>query len=176
MKKFIFSAFALCTLAFASCSKDDNGPKEQGGYNFKNSHLSFEYNLTGDVASLVEVIPSTTLPTDAGMASVSSDGTKHSIFISNIKCPAEFEVVYTLIPKRTANIEENKNYSYKADYTFLVVRNFDDDSHVNGDSGSETLTGVMPGKSAAEFFEINGTQTFKFKLSADGFLEEISEE
>lgn len=93
MKKFIFSVFALCALAFASCSKDDNGPKEQGGYNFKNSHLSFEYNLTGDVASLVEVLPSTTLPTDAGTASVSSDGTKHSIFISNIKCPAEFEVV-----------------------------------------------------------------------------------
>ncbi len=176
MKKFIFAAFTLCALAFAGCSKDDDGTKEQGGYKFKNAHLSFEYNLTGDVASMVEVIPSTTLPTDAGTASVSSDGTKHSIFISNIKCPAEFEVVYTLLPKRTANIEENKNYSFNAKYTYLVTRNFDDNSHVEGDSGGETLSGVMPGKNAAEFFEINGIQTFKFKLSADGFLEEIFEE
>ena len=82
MKKILFSAFAFVALAFASCS-ESGGVVEKGDYTFSGSHLLFEYNLVGDFANMVEVIPSTTLPSTSGTATPSSDGTKHSLFISN---------------------------------------------------------------------------------------------
>ncbi len=177
MKRFLFAALAFMSLSFAACSDDNGGPAEGGGdYNFVNSHLSFEYNMSGDVAALVDVVPSTTLPASQGSASVSSSGNKHTIFISNIKCPAEFDVVYTLKPKDGITIEENKNYEYSADYNYVITRNFDDNSHIEGDSGGEKLTGVIPGKQAEDFFKMYGVQKFSFKLSVDGYLEEINEE
>ena len=169
MKKFLFSAFAFVALAFASCS-ESGGVVEKGDYTFSGSHLLFEYNLVGDFANMVEVIPSTTLPSTDGTATPSSDGTKHSLFISNIKCPAKFDVVYIFKPKKSAVVEENKNYEYTANYNFSITRNFSDNTHVTGDTGSETLTGVIPGKQMSSFFEKFGTQTFSFTLSADGFL------
>ena len=175
MKKFIFSAFAFVALAFASCS-ESGGVVEKEDYAFKNSHLSFEYNLVGDFANMVEVIPSTTLPTANGTATASSDGTKHSLFISNIKCPAKLDVVYIFKPKKTAVIEESKKYEYTANYNFAITRNFSDNTHVTADTGGETLTGVIPGKEMSSFFEKYGTQTFSFTLSADGFLQVEEEE
>ncbi|MBR5492991.1 MAG: hypothetical protein IKV77_07680 [Alistipes sp.] len=169
MKKILFSAFAFVALAFASCS-ESGGVVEKGDYTFSGSHLLFEYNLVGDFANMVEVIPSTTLPSTDGTATPSSDGTKHSLFISNIKCPAKFDVVYIFKPKKSAVVEENKNYEYTANYNFSITRNFSDNTHVTGDTGSETLTGVIPGKEMKSFFEKYGTQTFSFTLSADGFL------
>ena len=109
MKKILFSAFAFVALAFASCS-ESGGVVEKGDYSFSGSHLLFEYSLVGDFADMVEVIPSTTLPSTSGTATPSSDGTKHSLFISNIKCPAKFDVVYIFKPKKSAVVEENKNY------------------------------------------------------------------
>ena len=73
MKKILFSAFAFVALAFASCS-ESGGIVEKEDYAFKNSHLSFEYNLVGDFANMVEVIPSTTLPTTNGSSASSSRG------------------------------------------------------------------------------------------------------
>ena len=175
MRKFIFSALAFVALAFASCS-ESGGVVEKEDYAFENSHLLFEYNLVGDFANMVEVIPSTTLPTTSGTATASSDGTKHSLFISNIKCPAKFDVVYIFKPKKSAVVEENKNYEYTANYNFSITRNFSDNTHVTGDTGSETLTGVIPGKEMKSFFEKYGTQTFSFTLSADGFLQVEEEE
>jgi hypothetical protein len=169
MKKILFSAFAFVALAFASCS-ESGGVVEKGDYTFSGSHLLFEYSLVGDFANMVEVIPSTTLPSTSGTATPSSDGTKHSLFISNIKCPAKFDVVYIFKPKKSAVVEENKNYEYTANYNFSITRNFSDNTHVLGDTGSETLTGVIPGKEMNSFFEKYGTQTFSFTLSADGFL------
>ena len=125
---------------------------------------------------MVEVIPSTTLPTTNGTATSSSDGTKHTIFISNIKCPAKFDVVYIIKPKKSAVVEENKNYEYTANYNYTITRNFSDSSHVEGDTDGETLTGVIQGKEMNNFFEKYGTQTFSFTLSADGFLQVEEEE
>lgn len=176
MRKFIFAALAFAALSFVSCSDDNGGTSSSGDAEFVNSHLNFEYNLTGDVASLVDVVPSTTLPASSGTASVSSDGTKHTIFISNIKCPVEFDVIYTLKPKNNIVIDDSKNYSYEANYSFVVTRNFTDGSHIPGSSGGEKLTGVVPGKNAEDFFAANGKQIFKFKLSTDGYVEEIDEE
>ena len=169
MKKILFSAFAFVALAFASCS-ESGGVVEKGDYTFESSRLMFEYNLVGDFANMVEVIPSTTLPTTNGSSASSSDGTKHALVVSNIKCPAKFDVVYIFKPKKSAVVEENKNYEYTANYNFTITRNFSDNTYVIGDTGSETLTGVIPGKEMKSFFEKYGTQTFSFTLSADGFL------
>ena len=112
MKKFIFSAFAFVALAFASCS-ESGGVVEKEDYAFKNSHLSFEYNLVGDFANMVEVIPSTTLPTTSGTATASSDGTKHSLFISNIKCPAKF--VYAILAGFVVELFKCRKFLLKRD-------------------------------------------------------------
>ncbi len=169
MKKILFSAFAFVALAFASCS-ESGGVVEKGDYTFESSRLMFEYNLVGDFANMVEVIPSTTLPTTNGSSASSSDGTKHALVVSNIKCPAKFDVVYIFKPKKSAVVDESKNYEYTANYNFTITRNFSDNSYVIGDTGGETLTGVIPGKEMKSFFEKYGTQTFSFTLSADGFL------
>ena len=135
MKKFLFAALAFASLAFVGCS-DDKGVVNKESYSFVSSHLSFNFTLEGDIADLVEVIPSTTLPTTDGTPSGSSEGSKNTLFISNIKCPAEFDVVFMLKPKKSVTIDQSKNYTYEASYDYSVTRNFDDNTHIVGSTGS----------------------------------------
>lgn len=178
MRKFLFTALAFVSLGLASCSdKIDNGSSETPDYEYVNSHLNFVYDLQGDVASMVDVVPTTNLPASQGTLSSSKEGTKYVVSLSNIKCPNTFNITCTLKPKSNVTIEENKTYSFKLDCSFSVIRNFTDGSHITASSeSSPTLTGSFSGKDAAEFFEKNSTWVYEFGMSSDGFYEEISED
>ena len=176
MKRFLFTALTFASLCFAGCS--DNGINgEKGDYEFKSSHLSFNFNLEGDVASMVEVVPSSTITADKGTVSSSSDGTKHNVFVSNINCPAKFDLIFTLKPKSNITIEENKNYTYSSTYDYTVTRNFSDDSHLVSETAKSTeMSGTIRGKDIAKFFEINEKNVFSFSFSADGFIDDTTED
>lgn len=174
MKKFLFTALTFFSLAFAGCSESTEvEPKPD--YEFEGSTLVFNYTVTGSIAKYIEVIPSTTLPADAGTANISSDGNKHTISIPKIKCPAKFDVVYLFKPKSAGSIEDDEEYTLTTSYDFAITRQFSDGSHVDGGSGSETFSITFEGKDSAQFFEELGTSTFSFKLSSDGYLEPETE-
>ena len=176
MKKFLFAALAFASLVFVGCS-DDKGVENKESYSFVSSHLSFNFNVKGDLAELVDVVSTTTLPATDGTPSSSSEGTKHTLFISNIKCPAEFDVTFTLKPKNTAVIDESKKYSYEASYDFTLTRNFSDNTHIVGSTGSsDPMSGTVSGKDALKFFELYGKNTFSFKLTHDGYVDETEED
>ena len=177
MRRFLFAALTFASLCcFTGCSeKGVNG--ETGDYTFISSHLSFNFHLEGDVASMVEVVPSCTIAADKGNVSSSSDGTKHNVFVSNINCPAKFNVVYTLKPKSTISIDENKSYTFKSKYDYSVTRNFSDNSHVVTETGtSSEMSGSVKGKDIGKFFEINQVNEFGFTFTVDGFIDDESEE
>lgn len=178
MKKFIFSAFALCALAFASCSDDNKGINgETPNYEFTGSHMTFVYNLSGDLASMVKVASSTTLPATQATINHSTEGTKHIVTLSNIKCPAKFDIVYQITPKDGISIDANQNYSYNLESSFSIIRSFSDGSHIPASSESApVISGYVMGKDLETFFKNNQTHTYKLNLSPDGFYEDPSEE
>ncbi len=176
MKKFLYTALAFCSLALASCT-DPGGITEKENYDFESVHLNFNYNIGGDLASMVEVSATTTLPEGQGKATLSSENGKHTLFVSNVKCPVTFDVIYTLSPKSGISVEENKSYTYSASYDYVVIRNFSDNSHIDGSSDSwDGGSGSVKGKNLENFFNINKTSKFTFTLTHDGYVDDTPEE
>lgn len=175
MKKFLFAALAFMSLAFAGCSESTEvEPKPD--YKFEGATVVFNYTVSGTIAKFIEVIPSTSLATDAGTAVVSSSGDTHTITISKIKCPAKFDIVYIFKPKSAGSIKEGEQYTLNTAYDFSITRNFSDGTGVSGGNGSETFSITFDGKDSAKFFEELGTSTFSFNLSSDGYLETENED
>ena len=171
MKKYLFAALAFASLAFAGCD-NPGGIVEKEDYKFENSHMLFNFNIGGELAKFIEVEGVTTLPASQGKATFSSDGTKHSMFISNIDCPAEFDIVFTLSPKSGLSVESSTKYNYTASYDYVVTRNFDDGSHIEGSKDqSDEMTGTVVGKNIENFFNIYKTNKFSFKITVDGFVD-----
>lgn len=179
MKRFLFAALAFMSLSFAACSDDNGGPAggETPDYEFLNSHMTFVYDLSGDLASMVNVAGSTTLPSSQGTMNNSTDGTKHIMTISNIKCPARFDIVYNLTPKGNIAIDDNTVYSYNLSCSYSIVRSFSDGSNVPASAESApVISGYVMGKDLEAFFKNNQTHTYQFQLSNDGYYEDIDEE
>ena len=176
MKKFLFAALAFASLAFVGCS-DNKGVVNKDSYSFVSSHLQFDFNLDGELAKFVDVVPTTTLPTSQGLANTSAEGKRHTIFISNIKCPAKFDVVYILKPKKSVVADENTSYDYKTNYSFTVTRNFSDNTHIVGEEfTSSDITGSIKGKDIAKFIEVNSDMVFTFHLTHDGYIDDTESE
>lgn len=174
MRKFLFAALAFMSLAFAGCSESTEvEPKPD--YKFESSTVVFNYTVSGSIAKFIEVIPSTTLSTDAGTAVVSTNGDTHTIAISKIKCPAKFDIVYIFKPKSIDSIKEDEEYTLNTAYDFSITRNFSDGTSVSGGNGSGTFKITFDGKDSAKFFEELGTSTFSFNLSSDGYIETETE-
>lgn len=178
MRKILFSILAFVSLVFVSCNSN-GGPtgSETPDYEFIGSHMTFVYNLSGDLASMVKVASSTTLPATQATINHSTEGTKHIVTLSNIKCPAKFDIVYQLTPKDGISIDANQNYSYNLESSFSIIRSFSDGSHIPANSESApVISGYVMGKDLETFFKNNQTHTYKLNLSTDGFYEDPSEE
>ena len=179
MRKFLFATLAFAALCFAGCNnmnEKDYGPADED-FAFVDSYMTFTYDLKGDVAEMVEVKVSSTLPASNGTVTTTKEGTKHIVSVANIKCPTAFDLKFQLVPMAGINVEENTVYDYQLDCNFTIVRRFTDGRYILGNSETApTLKGEFLGSKAEEFLKMNGTNVFTFGISADGYYEEVTED
>ena len=181
MRRFLFAALTFASLCgFAGCGDKidiDYGQTEAPDYVFVDSNMTFTYNLQGAVSEMVKVNVSSTLPASKGKTTVTNEGSKYTVSISNIQCPAQFELKFELEPKENLVIDANTVYDYKLDCGFTIVRTLSDGRYILANSETAPqLNGTFLGSKAEEFLKINGTSIYTFGLSADGFYEEVVEE
>ena len=180
MRKFLFAALTFASLCcFAGCAdknETEYGPADED-FAFVDSYMTFNYDLKGDVAEMVDVKVSSTLPVANGTITTSKEGTKHIVSISNIKCPTAFDLKFELVPLAGVSVDANTVYDYQLDCNFTIVRRFTDGRYILGNSESApTLNGSFLGSKAEEFLKVNGTNVFTFGISADGYYEEVTED
>ena len=179
MRKFLFATLAFAALCFAGCDNknETDYPPADESFVFVDSYMTFTYDLKGDVAEMVDVKVSSTLPASNGNLSTSKEGTKHIVTISSIKCPTAFDLKFQLVPMEGISLDENTVYDYQLDCNFTIVRRFSDGRYILGNSETApTLKGEFLGSKAEEFLKMNGTNVFTFGLSADGYYEEVTVE
>ena len=181
MRRFLFAALTFASLCcFTGCgdkNEIDYGQTETPDYVFVDSHMTFTYNLQGAVSEMVKVNITSNLPASKGKITTTAEGSKYTVSISNIQCPAQFELKFELEPKENLEIDANTVYDYKLDCGFTIVRTLSDGRYILANSETAPqLNGTFLGSKAEEFLKINGTSIYTFGLSADGFYEEVVEE
>ena len=181
MKRFLFAALTFASLCcFTGCgdkNEIDYGQTETPDYVFVDSHMTFTYNLQGAVSEMVKVNVTSTLPASKGKTTVTNEGSKYTVSISNIQCPTEFDLKFQLVPKENLSLDANTVYDYKLDCGFTIVRNLSDGRYILANSETApSMSGTFLGSKAEEFLKMNGTQTFTFGISSDGYYEEVVED
>ena len=126
MKRFLFAALTFASLCcFTGCgdkNEIDYGQTETPDYVFVDSHMTFTYNLQGAVSEMVKVNVTSTLPASKGKTTVTNEGSKYTVSISNIQCPTEFDLKFQLVPKENLSLDDlKKSWIAKANTPCIFI-------------------------------------------------------
>ena len=176
MKKILFATLTLAALAFSACTSD--GGKEYTSSTYVDSLMAFEYKLTGDVLSYVNIKAECDIPAANGKVSViKPEPGVVTVNVSKIKCPTKFNITVKITPKQVNSFESEKSYTLGQSAVFSVFRLFEDGSYVSaGDGESSTEDTYYSGKELNTTFEKGTEIVFPFTFTADGYIDETPSE
>lgn len=176
MRKILFATLALAALAFASCTSDNK--KEYESSTYVESLLAFEYELTGDVLSYVNIKAECDIPAANGKVSVvKPEPGVVKVNVSKIQCPTKFNIKVKITPKNVNNLESEKSYTFGHNVNFSLFRLFEDGSYVSGGDGYDAIDeAYYSGKELNTTFENGAEVIFPFTFTHDGYIDDTPAE